>query len=1028
MATGNEVWKNACPLFSRNFYAQMRFTLRTRYRPGMIYRNLFLALLLFMSVAQATAQDRRNHEIFPAKPAAQDAIHWDNGYFVINGKPTFISSGSIHYARVPRELWRDRIWRLKMMGFNAVQSYVFWNASEPKEGQWDFSDNTDLDAWLSLLKDMNMYALVRVGPYSCAEWELGGYPSWLTVKPGMIDRELGPSVAYSDPHLDVVEKIVAKHQLNHGGSVFMVQLENEHPNGWGTQVADPYLKHLDDQATRNGIEVPTLNSGVRHRSDPTASDEAPFPADPSPWYTTEFWTGYIGKPTATWTNGDLVKGALDGKIHGTWKIIAFGGAGYNYYMGHGGTNFGYSGSGEPPGVSYDYSAPVGEAGQLHNLYFPARRAAYFAQTFTPLLTGSHNDPTLATCDQPALRVTARTNPTQGSFIMLDHFQPGLGLGAAKTPSTDPKLPLETHVTVSGLTLPHKGSFHVAAAEPTTILLNVPWTPNASFESICTNVLARRTIGSTNYWICYGPAGDSGEVTLKLKTSTAGPSQFDFTYPAGDAVSEIKLDSGDGHRAVLLVMNTEMTNRTWLARDKIYIGPSFVLEDGSMEFPPEGGKATLYAASGKTEMTQPAATIPDLPALTNWSWRDAAPERGADVDTAKWISSVGPQPMEIYDSFQNRYGWYRATLHADKAGPVSLHFGGQSGTFIPYLNGQPGAMTTLNHGQPGSLTFPDAHPGDNNMAVFVKASARSKVLFYGLDGMQTARGLWGGVSADSAPTPVDVSWKKWDKATEGADAAMLAKPTYDDSTWTAVDSSALALTTPRGDCWYRGTFNITPNQIDSMLESPHFNPPAPVKGQRGEPQPPKVIVYLNGQLLVDHTVDVSKLVVAGKNTVLVLIQSRLGGDTGQLSLALWHNSPLAHATWQFHGGLDDLDETAIIGRVTDWSDFLAHRPWQATSSALPNQPAFWKCTFIFHKAPGTVQTVGLDTTGLKAGHVWLNGHNLGESPQTAPMYMPECWIKEGANDLVVVDIYGNKPNQLKLTSYEAFAVSPSSPAP
>ena len=119
----------------------------------MFYRLLFLALLL-TQVARATPEDGRD-EIFPPKAAAQDAIHWKDGYFVINGKPTFISSGSVHYARVPRELWRDRIWRLKMMGSNAVQSYIFWNASEPKEGQWDFSDNNDLDAWLSLLKDMN---------------------------------------------------------------------------------------------------------------------------------------------------------------------------------------------------------------------------------------------------------------------------------------------------------------------------------------------------------------------------------------------------------------------------------------------------------------------------------------------------------------------------------------------------------------------------------------------------------------------------------------------------------------------------------------------------------------------------------------------------------------------------------------------------------------------------------------------------------------------------------------------------------
>ena len=350
----------------------------------MIYRTLFLAVVLLLTHAAQAAAQGRGSDIFPPKAAARDAVHWQDGYFVLNGKPTFISSGSIHYARVPRELWRDRLWRLKMMGFNAVQSYIFWNASEPKEGQWDFRDNNDLDAWLSLLKDMNMYALPRVGPYSCAEWEMGGYPAWVMVKPGMIGREMGPSVAFSDPHLDAVEKIVARHQLNHGGSVFMVQLENEHRPDWGTQITDPYLTHLDEQADRNGIEVPTFNSGVHHSTDP--SGETPFQVDSSPWYSTEFWTDYEGN------YGDMRKNRFEEKIRGTWKIIAFGGAGYNYYMAHGGTNFGYSGDGSRPGVSYDYSAPVGEAGQLRNLYFPARRAAYFAQSFTLLLTGSHNDP------------------------------------------------------------------------------------------------------------------------------------------------------------------------------------------------------------------------------------------------------------------------------------------------------------------------------------------------------------------------------------------------------------------------------------------------------------------------------------------------------------------------------------------------------------------------------------------------------------------------------------------------------------
>ena len=985
----------------------------------LVVLNLVCVRITFASPEDGTG------EIFPPAAAAQSAIHWKDGYFYINGEPTIIRSGSIHYARVPRELWRDRIWRLKMMGFNAVQSYVFWNATEPKENQWGLTDNVDLDAWLSLLKEMNMYALVRVGPYACAEWEEGGYPSWLTVKPGMIQREMGPSLPYSDAYLNKVEGIVAKHQLNHGGSVFMVQLENEHSRGWGTQVLDPYLKYLDDQARKNGIEVPMFNSGLHHSQDPAG--EVPFPIDPSPWYSTEFWTGWIGK------YGDMAPGTLSEKIRGTWKILAFGGAGYNYYMAHGGTNFGYSGSGEAPGVSYDYSAPVGEAGQLHNLYYPARRAAYFAQAFTPVLAGSHNDPAFARCDQADLRVTTRTNPAGGSIIFLDHFLRKAGAGpvaailpnasAYHAPKADPNVVLETHVTTGNLTLPHQGAIKVAAMEPRTIVVNLPWTQNASFESICTNVLLRQTIGTTDYWVCYGPAGDTGEVTLTRKTPSAAPAQFDFTYPANDSVTDIHLDSGDGRQAELLVMNTELTNRTWLAHDKLYIGPSFVREDGGMEFPPAGGKATIYSATGKSEVARAAVTVPDLPALSNWVSRDAAPERAPDFDTAGWLKSQGPQAMETYDSFQNRYGWYRTTLHSDSGGPVSLRFAGNSGTFVPFLSGQPGAVTTLSYGQAGRIDFPNATAGDNTLAILVKASPRPKTTYGGPVGMRLARGLWGGVTSDEAPAPVAVSWKKWNKPAREAVAGDLAKPDYDDSTWTALDAAASS--TPirmhQGTSWFRGSFTLTPDQVDSILQAPRFAPLPPATKQRGGPVPARTIVYLNGREVDEPAQDVSNILVAGKNTVLLEVQSHLGEDAGALTLGLWHNSPLSHATWYFHGGLNALDETAIIGRVTNWSDFLSRQPWHPGDPAMAGAPAFWRCTFAYHPAAETRESMGLITTGLKAGSVWLNGHNLGESPQFYPMYMPECWLKDGDNDLVVFDLYGNKPDKLQLSRYEDFSV-------
>jgi beta-galactosidase len=768
--------------------------------------------------------------------------------------------------------------------------------------------------------------------------------------------------------------------------------------------------------------VPIFNSGLHHSQDP--SGEVPFPIGSSPWYSTEFWTGWINH------YGDMNEGMLNEKVRGTWKIIAFGGAGYNYYMAFGGTNFGYSGSGELPGVSYDYSAPVGEAGQLRNFYFPARRAAHFAQSFTPLLVGSHNDPALAKCDQPGLRVTTRTNPSGASIIFVDHFQQkGSSAPAAAilptaeayhAPKADPSLAVATHISIGNKVLPHKGSMSVAVAEPRTLVVNLPWTQNATFESICTNVLFRQTIGSADTWICYGPAGDSGEVTISRKSNKAGPEPIDFIYPADDTVKEIDVDSGDGHRVKLLIMRTELTNRTWFANDKLCIGPSFVLEDGSLEFPPDGGQATIYSASATSVVNQPAVTVPALPALSSWASRDAAPERSPDFDISRWLPSKGPQAMETYDSFQNRYGWYRAILHTDSAGPVSLHFAGHSGTFIPYLNGQPGPETTLTYSDSGTLDLPNAKAGDNSLAILVKASPRSTTTYRGPLGMINARGLWGGVSTDASAAPLAVAWKKWDHPPRDAVTDEIAKPEYDDSGWTAVEPAGINLHLARGDTWYRCTFQLSADQVDSMIEAPSLALPrtsAPPKGW----QPPKIILYLNGHLIGERIQDASSILHAGKNSVLLELQSRLGGESGTLTLGLWHNAPLSHTTWYFHGGLDGLDETQIIGRVTNWSDFLSHEPWRTSAPMVAGQPTFWRCTFAFPPAVGVRQSIGLITTELKAGHVWLNGHNLGESPQKYPLYMPECWLKDGENDLVVFDLYGSKPDELQLSRYEAFAI-------
>ena len=164
-------------------------------------------------------------------------------------------------------------------------------------------------------------------------------------------------------------------------------------------------------------------------------------------------------------------------------------------------------------------------------------------------------------------------------------------------------------------------------------------------------------------------------------------------------------------------------------------------------------------------------------------------------------------------------------------------------------------------------------------------------------------------------------------------------------------------------------------------------------------------------------EISSFLKKGLNSVAMEITAEHADRSSiRLKMEVW--AAQEPVRWKFRGGLEDLDETAIIGRVTNWDDFIK-KPWEKEGAPQPGLPTLWKTTFEYHAKSS--ETIGLTTDGLKAGHVWLNGHNLGECPQKVPLYMPECWLKNGANTLVVFDVEGTKPDQLKLMRYQTLQV-------
>ena len=363
----------------------MRHRLQTikNFNKKFLFRLFIILIALNVVVVNLSAQQSSNDHIFPASAKAKTFIDFDSKGFLINGKRTFIVSAGMEYARVPHELWQDRLLRLKRCGFNCVEIYTFWNFHEPHEGQFDFSGDHDLDAFLKLVKKMGMYVIARVGPYYCAEWDNGGYPLWLRFKPGVRVREHNAEFEkYTGRFFDKLLPIVSNKQINHGGSVILVQLENEHTQGWGTVMPNEYFHFLQNKALSLGLEVPYFFSGLHHASDPAEDGNFDDAKRPNPWFSTEYWSVWFTGYSST---------DSDARVYArrTWKIIANGGNGYNYYMAHGGSNFGYTNNDEDA-ASYDYGAAVGQCGDLRPIYYSYKKTALFARSFQDILENSTN--------------------------------------------------------------------------------------------------------------------------------------------------------------------------------------------------------------------------------------------------------------------------------------------------------------------------------------------------------------------------------------------------------------------------------------------------------------------------------------------------------------------------------------------------------------------------------------------------------------------------------------------------------------
>jgi beta-galactosidase len=310
--------------------------------------------------------------------------------FLLNGKPFRVYSGSMHYCRIPREYWKDRLLKAKALGLNTICTYVFWNLHEPQPGKFDFSGNLDVAEYIRMAKEVGLNVIIRPGPYVCSEWDFGGLPSWLLAQRGVKVRCMDPTYLKAvRRYISRLGKELTPLQITKGGPIIMVQVENEY-GSYGND--KEYLRALKAMLRKAGFNVPffTSDGGAKYLLESgTLPDVLPvvnFGGDPQgdfealakfrqgiPSMCGEYWCGWF----THW--GDKEFGSSDiTKDSAAVQWMLDHDKSFNLYMFDGGTNFGwmaganYGSRYEPDITSYDYDAPLDEAGNPTRKYYVLR--------------------------------------------------------------------------------------------------------------------------------------------------------------------------------------------------------------------------------------------------------------------------------------------------------------------------------------------------------------------------------------------------------------------------------------------------------------------------------------------------------------------------------------------------------------------------------------------------------------------------------------------------------------------------------
>ena len=927
------------------------------------------------------------------------SISYDRKSFLIDGRRIWLVSGAIHYPRTPRGLWRSRIRAAKQAGLNCIETYVFWNAHEPRPGAFDFTGDQDLRAFVQMIGEEGMYCILRPGPYVCSEWDFGGLPAYLHQAATEVKDPAPLAVRQSDPvfleatarYLKAVMEQVGDLQITSphqgpkpkaprgnpaggvaggyrgdaGGPIVMMQAENE----WfchNPAEQEAYLERLVSMLRQNGCTVPinncnnlwqpvegTFDTWNGSRDLPAMMRQLATVQQDAPPLVTEYWPGWFEH----WGGEHHQQVDADTHLYRMAGLLGVG-AQFNLYMFHGGTNFGFFGGRTTAGrncyltTSYDYDAPLGEAGRRGPKYLATKRLCTFASHFASIFAQRGKDqPTcvaLNETDHP-LAVLQQSGP-QGTAVMLIKSKKDRSAG------TELLLP-------NGLKLP----VPLAGQRAAWLLLEA----NLGDATLDYTNLSPWAIIDRKLLVVFGPAGSEGVLSIDGQHHAVA-------VPTGRQPLVIH-----GEPLNVLVLSREQVDAAYISDAGVVIGCDG-LDEQDKPLPLKGWSTQFTVtldgevSSKRTRLGKPG------PAPKLADWQTLSLKALVDGEADSYQSIDGPRELERLDQPLG-YGWYRLSVGKAVSGKMLAPMGGDR--LHVYYGGK--LAQILGNGE-----------GASDQPVPMKLGGEVVVLADQLGrynyGQQVGKDLKGLAGHLYTVKPIKLGKPE-----------IVKQPAGDPFTVVGLVYHRRAGDRPMAETL---VWEVKPESRKPVVLE--------IDGLEQE-----AVVTINDQPVAYYAAEQS-----GGHLRLLLDPADGGPFTGgknQVKLALLEPlredaDPVQQV--RVYQTVQQVTPTGKGWSFTKWSVPAGDdADWRPLPKSLPSQPA-WFCTRF--KVSDTFSPLWLEPAGMTKGQIILNGHNVGrywiqtrEGRQVGPQqryYLPEPWLNtDGDNELLLFDEHGRAPTSAKL---------------